>query len=191
SDPNGAPLIYSWDLNGDLVYGDATGVGPTLTWAQLQALAPPINDGPAGFNVRVRVDDGQGHAVESAATTLTVNNTAPTAAISAPIDGFSGIRGQLRTFTLTANDPSSVDQAANFTFTIIWGDGSHNIVIGPSGSTISHTYSAAGTYNIQVMAQDKDLATGPAGTRPQTILIVEQQGATLAVGGTTGKDTFS
>ena len=32
------PLSYSWDLNGDGVFGDATGVSPTVTWSQLQAL---------------------------------------------------------------------------------------------------------------------------------------------------------
>jgi hypothetical protein len=192
SDPDGDPLTYSWDVNDDGVYGDATGVGPTLTWAQLEALSPAINDGAASFNARVRVDDGHGDVVDSSVTTLTVNNTAPTAAISAPMDGFSGIRGQLRTFTLTASDPSFADQAANFTFTIVWGDGSPNdTVTGPSGSATSHTYSTEGTYSIQVTAQDKDGGISATATRSQTILIVEQQGATLAVGGTAGADRFS
>ncbi|MBX9789335.1 MAG: hypothetical protein K2Y37_10510, partial [Pirellulales bacterium] len=31
-------LTYSWDINGDNVFGDATGAAPTLTWAQLVAL---------------------------------------------------------------------------------------------------------------------------------------------------------
>ena len=44
TDPDGDPLTYSWDVNGDGVYGDATGVNPTLTWAQFQALG--IDDGP-------------------------------------------------------------------------------------------------------------------------------------------------
>src|SRR5262249_59310373 len=55
SDPNGDPLTYSWDVNGDGVYGDATGVNPTLTWAELQALG--IADGPSTWNVTVRVSD--------------------------------------------------------------------------------------------------------------------------------------
>jgi hypothetical protein len=45
SDPNGDALSYSWDLNGDGVYGDATGSNPVLTWPQLQALG--IDDGPS------------------------------------------------------------------------------------------------------------------------------------------------
>jgi PKD repeat protein len=31
-DPNGDPLTYSWDLNGDRTYGDATGVAQTRTF---------------------------------------------------------------------------------------------------------------------------------------------------------------
>jgi parallel beta-helix repeat protein len=76
SDPENDPLSYSWDVNGDGIFGDATGPTPTLTWAQLQALG--IDDGPKAFTVRVRVDDGYGpsHTV-TAATTLTLDNTAP------------------------------------------------------------------------------------------------------------------
>jgi hypothetical protein len=32
-DPNGDPLTYNWDVNGDGVFGDATGVTPTICWA--------------------------------------------------------------------------------------------------------------------------------------------------------------
>ena len=67
SDVDGDPLTYSWDVNGDGVFGDATGVRPALTWAQLQALG--IDDGLATFDVKVRVDDGHGHTVHSPATT--------------------------------------------------------------------------------------------------------------------------
>jgi PKD domain-containing protein len=44
SDPDGDTLTYSWDVNGDGTFGDATGVHPTLTWTQLKALG--INEGP-------------------------------------------------------------------------------------------------------------------------------------------------
>ena len=50
-------------------FGDATGVDPTLTWAQLQALGIT---GPGTFNVRVMASDGHGHVVTSAVVTLTV-----------------------------------------------------------------------------------------------------------------------
>jgi uncharacterized delta-60 repeat protein len=67
-------LTYSWDVNGDGIFGDAAGVNPTLSWAQLNGLG--IVSGPHLNDVRVRVDDGQVE-VESAATTLTVNAVAP------------------------------------------------------------------------------------------------------------------
>src|SRR5262249_11811835 len=192
SDPDGAPLTYSWDINGDGVYGDATGVNPTLTWAQLQALSPAVNDGPATFNVRVQVSDGQGHTTTSSATTLTVNNVAPTANISAPTDGFNGVRGNIRNFVLSATDPSAVDQAADFVFNINWGGGSSpQQVTAASGSQVSHTFANAGTYTISVTATDKDGGVSAAFTRSQTIVVAEIENGVLLVGGTSGNDTFS
>ena len=35
--PEGDTLTYSWDINGDGVYGDATGAVVNLTWAQLES----------------------------------------------------------------------------------------------------------------------------------------------------------
>src|SRR5262245_27348494 len=55
ADPDADPLTYLWDVNGDGVFGDATGVQPTLSSAQLELLG--VNDGPHSFAVRVRVDD--------------------------------------------------------------------------------------------------------------------------------------
>ena len=82
--PDGDTLTYAWDLNSDDDFTDAAGVSPALTWSQLVALG--INDGPATHPVRVRVNDGQGHVVDSLATSLTVHNTAPTVGpITAPI----------------------------------------------------------------------------------------------------------
>ena len=119
ADPDFDALTYSWDVNGDGIFGDAVGVQPTLSWAQLGTLG--VNDGPQAFAVKVRVDDDAGHVVTSLATTLTVINVAPTAGVSGPA---AGVPGQPRDFVLTANDLSAVDQAAGFTYSINWGDGS-------------------------------------------------------------------
>src|SRR5262249_26535250 len=145
SDPDGDPLTYSWDVNGDGVNGDAVGVNPTLTWAQLVALG--IDDGPAAFAVGVRVDDSHGHIVTSAPTTLTVTNTPPAAGVTGPADG---VRGQPRIFTLTAADPSPVDQTEGFTFGIDWGDGTTQTVAGASGVSVNHVYTSSGDYRVQV-----------------------------------------
>ena len=57
TDPQGLPLTYTWDINGDGVFGDATGVNPTLTWDQLQSLG--IHASTTPYEVRVRISDGQ------------------------------------------------------------------------------------------------------------------------------------
>ncbi len=76
------PLTYSWDINGDGAFGDAVGSSPAVSWAQLVALG--INNGLATRDVAVRVQDGYGHTVDSAATLLTINNVAPTADAGGP-----------------------------------------------------------------------------------------------------------
>ena len=48
-------VTYSWDLNGDDDFSDATGLAPTLSWAQLEALG--IDDGPSS---RPAADAGRG-----------------------------------------------------------------------------------------------------------------------------------
>ena len=56
-------LLYSWDVNGDGVFGDVEGVNPTLTWYDLIALG--IDDGPRTGQISVRVDDQRGGVVTS------------------------------------------------------------------------------------------------------------------------------
>ena len=69
ADPDGDQLRYSWDINGDGVFGDATGANPMLSWADLKALGI---DTTGTFNVSVMVSDGHGHVVTSASVMLTV-----------------------------------------------------------------------------------------------------------------------
>ena len=73
SDADDDTLTYSWDLNDDTVFGDATGATPTLTTAQLQALG--ITSG--AYTITLKVDDGQG-GITGNLSTLYFNN-APTA----------------------------------------------------------------------------------------------------------------
>jgi hypothetical protein len=74
SDPDGDPLTYRWDVDGDGDFDEnVTGVNPTLTWAQLVALG--IDDGPYSGTVTVEANDGSNTATDS--STLTVNNVAP------------------------------------------------------------------------------------------------------------------
>jgi hypothetical protein len=148
-------------------------------------------DGPATYPVTVRVSDNGTPALsDTTSFNITVNNVAPTASLTGPTDGFQGVRGQPRTFTLSATDISPVDQAAGFTYAVNWGDGTSETDSGLSGTQVSHIYSTAGAYTVTMTATDKDGGTSTPVTLPVTIHTVEQQGAILAVGGTPNADTF-
>jgi glucose/arabinose dehydrogenase len=72
SDPEGKPLTYSWDLNGDGSFGDATGSTASYTYTT------------AGiYQASLRVTDDQG-ASDTASVTITAGNTAPAAVIDSP-----------------------------------------------------------------------------------------------------------
>ncbi len=81
-DPNASAgdsiVSYSWDLNGDGVYGDATGAAPTLTWAQLSPMGPYWGT----RNIRLRVTDALGGMSDSG-TTLSRYPNDPVAAFTA------------------------------------------------------------------------------------------------------------
>ena len=191
SDPDSDPLSYTWDVNGDSVFGDATGVSPALTWTQLQALG--ITNGPSTFNVRVQVDDGFGGTVVSAPVTLTIQNVAPTAGVAGPA---VALRGTQQTFSLSAFDASPDDQSAGFTFSINWGDGSPvQMVNGPSGMQVTHGFDAAGSLSVNVTATDQDGATSAAATQGVQVdavqLLPNAQNPALVDlvwGGTSGSD---
>ncbi len=194
SDPDGDPLSYSWDMNGDGVFGDASGVSPTLSWADLANLG--IDDGPSSWSVRVLVSDGVHDPVLSAATSLTVHNVRPTVAVSGPTDA---VRGQSRSFLLQAAD-AAADAAAGFTYVVDWGDGSapETLAASPgngSGVTVAHVFTSSRLYLVQATAIDKDGAVSL--TASHTIRIdvaavqpdpLDPDKRVLVVGGSTGDD---
>src|SRR5215210_345976 len=93
SDPEGGPLTYSWDLNGDGTYGDSTAVTPTYTYT---------NAGT--YNARLRVTDSANQTSTSAAVTITANNTPPTATILTPTAGTTWKVGESISFSGSATD---------------------------------------------------------------------------------------
>ena len=74
TDPEGRSLTYSWDLNGDGTFGDATGATVTHTF------------GVGVHHVSVQVTDPQGNS-DTASVDITGENTAPTAVIDSPTAG--------------------------------------------------------------------------------------------------------
>jgi subtilisin-like proprotein convertase family protein len=194
SDADGDPLTYTWDVNGDGTFGDATGVAPTLSWPQLAALG--VGDGPANFLVSVRVDDGKAAPVTSTATTLTVLDGPPLGSITGNPSSAAGLSV---TLSFSAVDPSGPDQAAGFRYVIHWGDGKVDGPInGPLGGKAlkkAHRYPAAGGYTVTMTATDKDGGVSKVVSKRLTVTLLSRTawgpGKTLLVGGTPGRDLIS
>jgi hypothetical protein len=198
TDPNNEPLTVSWgfaEFNADgsvgpPVYSGVVGTNTTLTWSQLVALG--INDGPSTWVITMKVSDNQGNSFIAGPTNLNVANTPPTAAVSGPT---TAVAGQVLAFTLGTSDPSPVDQAAGFTYTVDWGDGAPGapdvqtfaVSAGNgAGLAATHAYAAAGNYTVSVTATDKDGGTSAASTatvqvNPMTAANLQ---ASLSPGGT-------
>lgn len=82
---------YSWDLNGDGVYGDviASNYSTTVTWAQLQAIG--IGNVPEVRNISVKETDSVGQVSISPTTTLTIiAPTPPLVSLPAPYQLLQG-----------------------------------------------------------------------------------------------------
>ena len=128
----GNPVTFSWDLNNDGAFGDATGA----------TVAYPYTAQVGVNTVKVKADDGT--AIVTSSTTVTVNNVAPTiTGMTAP----DGMATQALTFSATATDPGT---DTPITFTWDFGDGTATA----SGASVTHTYASAGTYTVTVTAAD-------------------------------------
>lgn len=109
-DPAGVPLTYSWDINGDGTFGDATGVSPTLTWQQLSALHIQPRTAPYMISVKVTNDDDTTPSTLVSLTVLpalrvTSLSTSGPAVTHTAVDGFTV------TFS-NPIDPSTLNSAA-------------------------------------------------------------------------------
>ena len=70
SDPNGDPLTYAWDLDGDGAFDDSTAVKPSWTY-----------NTAGNYRVSLRVSDGRGATATDA---LTIGVGRPQVTIQAP-----------------------------------------------------------------------------------------------------------
>lgn len=151
--PADPAATYTWDVNGDGTFGDATGATPTLTWAQLEALG--IDDGPSSHVVTLRVTSGALTATDTAM--LQVTNVGPSARVSYNTDVRVGVASA---FGVQAADASSADMAATFTYVVDWGDGSDlQTVSGSADISVDHAFAAPGTYTAFFGVTDKDGGT--------------------------------
>jgi glucose/arabinose dehydrogenase len=93
SDPTpGESLTYSWDLNGDGVFGDSTEVNPTFTYTA-----------PGRVTATLRVTDSHG-AASSQAIALNPGNTPPRPVIDTPSPSLTWAANDQVTFSAHADD---------------------------------------------------------------------------------------
>jgi PKD repeat protein len=135
TDPNNDPLTYSWDLNGDQIYGDATG--------PLQSVSYPT---AGSYRVGVQVSDGHG-GLATASAFITVLVDKP------PFVDFTNTPGQPTvgtpvTFTATASDPDGTVAKVDWDLD---DDGRFNDAGGPSATW---TFTSAGSHIVAVRATD-------------------------------------
>lgn len=152
--------------------------------------------GNAPYTISVTVADEEEASAASTAQ-VTVDNVAPSCSISGSA---SGVPGQPLTFTITAADPSSVDQAAGFAYRIDWGDGSapQTIPQAPGngdGLQTTHAYTRLGRFTARVTATDNDGGVSqicPTMTTINSTVIAPAFGdpAALLIGGTAGNDVI-
>ena len=139
SDPDGDPLTYAWDLDGNGTF-ETSGQTPTFT----------AGDGPATQTVTVRATDPSG-ASATASSVVTISNVAPIATFNAPGTAAAG-----STFTpsLTSpNDPSAADTTAGFQYAFDCGSGYGAF---STASTRTCTAATAGPLSVGGKIRDKD-----------------------------------
>jgi len=92
SDPEGKPLSYSWDLNGDGTFGDATASTASYTYTTAGVYPPSL-----------RVTDDQGVS-DTKSVTVTAGNTAPIAVVDSPASSLTWKVGDTINFSGHATD---------------------------------------------------------------------------------------
>ena len=169
-------LSYSWDVNGDGAFGDATGPTPTLTAAQMATLG--LGD-DASVTVTLRVDDGDGGSTD-ATTTLTVNNVAPVVnndTLNVPIAPVA--LGTSIPVSVPFTDVGTLD---THTVTWDWGDGTFSAVSAAAEKASgSHTYAGPGVYTISCVVVDDD--GGQDTCEAETFVVVFDANGGFVTGG--------
>jgi glucose/arabinose dehydrogenase len=96
SDPDAGDTIasYSWDLDGDGTFGDATTA--TAAWTYTT---------PGSYTARLKVTDSRGLASDPASVTITAGNSPPTAVIDTPAPARTWTVGDTIGFSGHAGDP--------------------------------------------------------------------------------------
>ncbi len=94
SDPDGNPITFAWDLDGDGLYDDSTVAQPTYTYTQ-----------SGTYSARLMVTDSEGASGISDPIVITAGNTPPMATIVSPPGDLTWAVGDVITFSGSGADP--------------------------------------------------------------------------------------
>jgi PKD repeat protein len=145
SDPNGDPLAFAWDLDGDGSYDDSTAATPSHIFADEGA-----------YTIGLQVSDSLLNDSDTA--TVTVLNVAPS--VDAGADQTVN-EGQSATFGGTATDPG----ADTLSYAWDFGDGTAQVT---GTLTPAHPYRNNGIYTVTLTVTDGD---GGVGTDTLTVTV--------------------
>ncbi|MFO0820937.1 MAG: Ig-like domain-containing protein [Pirellulales bacterium] len=156
-DQDSSTLVYTWDLDGDGIYGETS---TAATWGDEVGSSPSLRvgalDGSRSYTIGLRVTDSGGK-VGVASTTLQVNNSPPSASLT-----FSGtqLEGSPITISfLNSTDPSDADAAA-LLYSYDFNNDGDFIDAGEAtdvaSSSRSFTYPQDGFYTVRGRIKDKD-----------------------------------
>jgi glucose/arabinose dehydrogenase/PKD repeat protein len=194
SDPDaGDTLTYAWDLDADGQYDDSTAVAPTYTYTNQGVYAASL-----------RVTDNHGDS-GTAAVTITVGNTAPTAIIDAPAATTTWKVGDFINFSGHATDAQDGTLPASaLTWQLILQHCPSNCHTHPlqdftgvaSGSFTAPDHEYPSYLELKLTATDSGGLTDTKTIRldPKTVTLTFSSipgGLRLAVGGTEGTASFT
>jgi glucose/arabinose dehydrogenase len=109
SDPDGDPITFSWDLNGDGAFGDSTAQKPSYTYTTAGT-----------YDVRLRVTDSNGASTTSAPIVIDAGNQPPVPVIDTPASTFTWRVGTVIGFSGHATDTEDgTEPASRLSWTII------------------------------------------------------------------------
>lgn len=175
SDPDGDPLTYEWDLDGDGEFDDATGTSTTFSAALL--------DGYPGATrtVWLRVTDTSGASAINSATVNILNaNPIPS------IDSVGDVRveGTAITVTGTATDPAGSADTLTFKWEVYKDGAATPFATGGNSPSFAFTPNDNGSYRIVLTVADED---GGSATAERTITVTNVAPAVTITGPTTGR----
>ena len=148
SDPDGNPISFEWDLDGDAVFGEVAGDRGNETLQNPTFSAVGL-DGPSAITVGLRTRDSLAAVSPIATATINITNVAPTLTIS----GATSVNeGSVYTLGLAASDPGA-DTISGWA--INWGDGSAPESVAGNATSVQHTF-ADGTRNFTILATATD-----------------------------------